>query len=501
MQSRMQIPDQASFARPHKRDPYAELTSRELAARSLIDFTTYTYSKYKVDHAHILIADTLQAAMEDKLPEGKRKLMIFAPPQMGKSEIVSVRFPAFWMAKRPTDPIILTSYTGDLAESKASDARRIVESQLYQNVFPEGVAIDPLTKGRFDWRMEGRRGGILAAGILGSITGHPAALGIIDDPHKNWTEAQSKSRRDSVWAWYRGTFRTRIWENGVIALITTRWHTDDLAGRLIASQREEWHILRLPAIAETDEERLENNKKLMLDDMPDQQHDPLGRAPGEALTPQRFSISYLLKTKRDVGSLVWWAEYQGSPRPPEGLLIKRDQLIRTTESFTTADFSAIVRYWDRGGVEGGGARTAGVLAGRHRDGRIIYLNVKKGQWSSFKRNQNMKLTADNDKLAWGAKVIQWIEREPSWTGKETLRSTVAAMVGHTVKADPPVVDKITRGVPFMAQAEAGNIYYVPADWNEEWIDEITSVPNSAFMDQWDGTVGALNKLATGFWSR
>src|SRR5262249_15027559 len=139
-------------------------------------------------------------------------------------------------------------------------------------------------------------------------------------PLENWQESQSETVRNTVWEWYRTTFRTRIWEGGAIVLIQTRWHEDDLAGRLLAEQGSEWTVLRLPAVAETQEERDDNNERL---GQARGQPDPLGRKPGEPLCPGRFSTEALAQLRRDVGSMAWASQYQGVPRAAEGNRFKR----------------------------------------------------------------------------------------------------------------------------------------------------------------------------------
>jgi len=246
--------------------------------------------------------------------------MIFAPPQHGKSELASVRLPAFWLGHRPNEPVILASYGASLAENKSRQAREIVESAEYQELFP-GITTRRDSRAVNHWQLAApHRGSMLAVGVGGPITGHGAMLGIIDDPFENWEQAQSQTIRDKVWEWWRTTFRTRIWEGGAIVLIMTRWHEDDLAGRLLQEQADRWVVLRLPALAETQEERDENDRRLGL---PTGQPDPLGREPGEPLCPKRFSRSALEELRRDVGPVAWAAEYQGVPRAPEGNRFKR----------------------------------------------------------------------------------------------------------------------------------------------------------------------------------
>lgn len=235
--------------------------------------------------------------------------MIFAPPQHGKSELVSVRLPAFFLGKRPDDPVILASYSASLAEDKSRQVRQIVESPDFKTLFPNVITASD-SRAVDHWHLEGHRGGLLAAGIGGPVTGRGAVLGIIDDPVKNWEEACSETLRKTCWEWYRTTFRTRIWENGSIILIMTRWHQEDLAGRLLNEQGEKWTVLRFPAIAERQDERNRNDKRLGL---PIDQQDPLDRKGGEPLCPKRYSLPALESIRYDVGSIAWDFEYQGVP--------------------------------------------------------------------------------------------------------------------------------------------------------------------------------------------
>src|SRR5262249_2639319 len=155
-----------------------------------------------------------------------------APPQHGKSQLVSIHLPACWLGRRPDDPIIFSSYAASLAESKSRQARRIVESDEFARLFP-GITTSRESRAVNNWEISGHRGGMLAVGVGGPVTGHGGMLGIIDDPLENWEQAQSETIREKLWEWWRTTFRPRIWEGGSIVLVMTRWHEDDLAGRLL----------------------------------------------------------------------------------------------------------------------------------------------------------------------------------------------------------------------------------------------------------------------------
>lgn len=463
-----------------------ELLSRRKARVSLEAFTTHTYPRYTVEPAHALIAATL-----DKVASGEiTRLMIFAPPQHGKSELASVRLPALWLGRRPEDPIILASYAASLAENKSRQARQVVESETFSMLFP-GITTQRDSRAVNHWQLDGHRGGMLAAGVGGPITGHGAMLGIIDDPVENWEAAQSETLRDKIWDWYRTVLRTRIWEGGAIVVIMTRWHEDDLAGRLLTDQPGEWTILRLPALAETQTDRDQSNALLGL---VHGQADPIGRSPGEPLCPARFSGPALDKLRRDVGSMAWAGQYQGVPRAAEGNRFKRNW-------FPIVDFgpreATRVRYWDKAGSAGSGCFTAGVLLARTPDGFFFVENIVRGQWSAGERNAIMLATAQRDAERYNNAVDQWCEQEPGSGGMESAQATVTLLAGFPVFVDKVTGSKEVRAEPFAAQAEAGNVRLVRAPWNGAFLDEITAFPNGRYSDQVDGASGACNKTAQG----
>ena len=466
----------------------ARLLARRQARARLLHFTSFTYPQYVADPAHELIASTLDRVIAGNVG----RLMIFAPPQHGKSELTSVRLPALWLGRRPDDPVILTSYGADLAESKSRQVRDIVRSDEYKALFGDLAPVDVPVELRPDsravarWQLAHYRGSLLAVGVGGPVTGHGARLGIIDDPFENWEQAQSATYRDKVWDWYRGTFRTRIWEGGAIVLIMTRWHEDDLAGRLLRDQPAEWTVLRLPALAETQEERDYNDRRM---GVATGQPEPLERLPGEALAPRRYSAPALASIKRDVGSLVWAAEYQGAPTAAEGTLVKRAWLRIVPAA--PATLLGRIRYWDKAASTSKTAKfTAGVRLAYGADGLIYIENVVRGQWTTGERRQVMRQTAQLD----GRDVLIGVEQEPGSSGLDSVQDDIRLLMGFAVFADRPSGDKDTRMMPFVAQAEAGNVRLVAGDWNQDFIDELCAIPNGRYRDQSDATAGAFNRL-------
>lgn len=451
----------------------------------MLAFVQATFSSYRADPVHELIAAYLDRVVAGEL----HRLMIFAPPQHGKSQLVSVHLPAFWLGRRPDDPVIITSYGADLAESKSREARDLVTGYEFRQVFPE-VRLADDSRAVNEWMLaKPHRGKVVAAGVGGPVTGRGGLLGIIDDPHANWEQAQSLTMRNRIWDWYKGTFRTRIWEHGAIVIVLTRWHEDDLAGRLLSDQASEWTVLRLPALAETQEQRDAVAQRWGL---VGGQLDPLGREPNEPLAPSRFSRQALLSIQRDVGTLVWSAEYQGSPTQPEGTMFKRAWFkIVNSSPLREGDW---VRYWDKAATEDGGAYTCGVLMQRAINGKLYVVDLVRGQWSEFERETVIKQTAELDRDRYGLVNI-WTEQEPGSGGKDSALATIRNLTGFAARADRPTGDKAVRANPLAAQAEAGNVHLVRAYWNSSYLDELAAFPNSKYKDQVDASSGALSKLA------
>jgi len=474
----------------------AEMLLRRRARETLIDFTSFTFPGYLADPVHHLIADTLDQVVAGHI----RRLLINIPPQFGKSELASVRLPAYWLGKRPNDPVVIASYAADLAELKSGEARGIVENEDYQAVFGDRRTKDlPPVKTRRDSRAVNQwglaypyRGRVRAIGIGGGLSGFPAKLAIVDDPHKDWKEAQSLTVRDAVWGWYKSVLRTRMGEGGAIIVIQTRWHEDDLTGRLLKYFPDMWTLLRLPAKAETQKVRDDNNEYL---GQPRGLSDPLGRQPGETLSPSRYSQAAVDEMEIEVGSVVWASLYQGVPRALEGGRFKREWFTRIQRA-KAVDVIARVRYWDKAGTAGGGAYTAGVLIAKGRDGKFYIEDVVRGQWSAREREEIMKQTAQFDAQEHGSNwsVDIWHEQEPGAGGKESAEATNVNLAGFNVYKDLPVGNKDARLEPFAAQAEAGNIILIEGAWNRDYVEELVAIPNGAYRDQSDATSGAFNKL-------
>jgi hypothetical protein len=281
----------------------AELARRELARRRLLDFVLFNFPDYKVNWHHKVLIEKLEAVERGEC----KRLIVTMPPRHGKSEIVSVQFPSFLIGRNKNRNIIEASYSGDLATDFGRQVRNIIAGESYKHLFPDvQLAEDSQAKGK--WNTNGR-GAYNAVGVGGATTGKGADFLIIDDYCKNRQDAESEVVRQSTWEWYTSTARTRLSPQGAIIIVATRWHDDDLIGRVLKSGGE-WDIIHLPAVANDDE--------------------PF-RKRGEALWADHFSLDVLDEIKRDIGSYDWSSLYQGSPLDSESQEFRRDFFKYRTE--------------------------------------------------------------------------------------------------------------------------------------------------------------------------
>lgn len=393
------------------------------------------------------------------------RLMIFEPPRHGKSEMVTIHYPAYRMERDPTLRVITGSYNETLAARFSRRTRRIAGARL---------ALSAERTAAVDWETE-RGGGLRAVGVGGGITGHGGQLILVDDPIKNREEANSATYRERVWDWWRDDLYTRLEPGGAIILIMTRWHQDDLAGRILASEdAPNWTVVRLPALAE--------------------EGDSLGREVGAPLCPQRYDAAALERIRLVLGEHSFAALYQQRPLPAEGGLFKAAWFAQRLTEAEVGPLEALVRYWDKAASAGQGDYTVGVLMGRSAEGRYVVLDVVRGRWETFERERVIVSTAARDRERWGEVAI-WLEQEPGSGGADSARATIRALSGHVVRAETATGQKTARAEPLAAQAGAGNVLVVRAAWNAAWIDELCIFPHGEHDDQVDASSGAFNKLA------
>ena len=274
--------------------------NRRIAKKSLTKFIEYIdYGVIPAKH-HALIIDKLEKVESGEI----KRLMLFLPPGSAKSTYASILFPAWYLGRNEGKSIIGASHTSELAERFGRRVRNIVSQQEYSNVFNSTISADSAAAGRWETTSQSE---YYAVGVGGSVTGRRADLGIIDDPVKSREDADSELNRNRVWEWYKADFYTRLKPNASVIVIMTRWHEDDLAGRLLQDAKEggeQWEVLSLSMEAE--------------------EGDPLEREEGELLWPEWFTDEMVIQAKRDARN--WLALYQQKPRPDTGGEFKKEWL-------------------------------------------------------------------------------------------------------------------------------------------------------------------------------
>jgi len=224
------------------RDPDAFIDERD--RRRLLAFTRRMFPKYREAPHHALIAEYLEAVARDDLD----RLVAILPPRFGKSTLCSEHFPAWLIGNRPDSRVIGCSHTAQLAYHFSHRVRGLVENPLWP--FPD-VRIAKDEGAKSVWGIDGRRGGYVAAGVGGAITGFGANVLLVDDAVKSAAEADSETLRDNAWEWFTGTALTRLEPHGSVVVVGTRWHEADLIGRVLnGTDSARWTVLHVPALSD-----------------------------------------------------------------------------------------------------------------------------------------------------------------------------------------------------------------------------------------------------------
>jgi predicted phage terminase large subunit-like protein len=434
-------------------------TSYRLCRDTLTAFTGYTFRGYQ-QAGHLVNLDMVLEAVE----RGELKRVIIAmPPRHGKSEKVSVRFPAWFLGRNPDKRVVISSYAADLAVRFSRQVRTLVQSERYAALFPD-VKLAQDSRSAEQWDIAGRRGGLKAVGVGGPLTGHGANVLVIDDPLKNREEANSALIRQNVWDWYTSTAYTRLEDGGAVVVCMTRWHEDDLVGRLLEAQQEpqadQWHVVHMPAIDET----------------------------GAALWPSKYDITALESIRANIGEYDWNALYQGRPTPREGSFFKVAQV--GIVDVAPAGLRAC-RGWDLAATEGAGDYTVGPkLEGPDAEGFWYWTDMTYGRWDASTVRQTIRQTAEID----GRGVIIRLPQDPGQAGKDQARQLITMLSGFSVRSMPVSGSKEVRAAGFASQVNAGNVKMVKAPWNRFALDCLRSFPLGAVDDPIDAVSDAFNEL-------
>ena len=451
-------------------DLLAELARRELARRYYSEYLAYAYGDSWIrTRLSSFLARKIQSFIESDTGHAYDILIIECPPQHGKSMTVSESLPSWYLGRHPTENIILASYDSDFAERFCRKNKEKIKS-CGRNLF--GIEIGAIDRaGEFE--LGNGKGRMISRGIMSGITGNPANLIIIDDPVKNQQEADSTAYRNRVWSEWQAALKSRLAAKGKVVVIMTPWTDDDLAARIIRSEKNV-QLIRLPVEAE--------------------ENDPLGRDVGESLCPELgkddqwltdFKVSYISDPQG--GQRAWTALYQCSPRQEDGNLVQRSwwkyydpeeqipfgtEIISVDASFKGDDSSDYVsiQVWGK----------------RAQDYYLRYCLNKhlnfpdtveaiKTIYRLFPRARTVLI----EEAANGPAIIQTLQRE------------------MFIIPVTPLGGKISRVNAISPAIESGHVFLpdpAKAPWVSDYVDQWTAFPNSKYDDMVDATSQALARM-------
>lgn len=489
-----------------------ELARRELARRSLLQYIVQFNPGYLAGWVHEDICRRLERFLDDVLVGKGPRLMLFMPPRHGKSKIATEEFPSWILGKHPELEVIACSYGVTLPLDFSRKARTRVREEKYQKIF-EGTQVDPEHQNVEGWTTtEG--GGYRPAGVGGGITGKGADILIVDDPFKNHEEADSETVRQGVWDWWGSAAYTRLSPKSGALIIQTRWHDDDLSGRLLEQTRgalkeieeicdamrvegataeaietyraeeletvDQWEIISYPAIAEHDEYLTEDHK--VIDFAAAKAR--LLRKKGEALHPARYPLARLRKIKRALQPRHWSALYQQNPVPDEGsfftkgmihyspppdwrelpIVIAGDLAIgKKQENDWTVLGAACIDYEDRLHL---------LAVHRKRMGTFEIVEAILDMYERYKSTtQSVVIGIERGQL----QLAIWDQLE-----KRMRERKLYPAFDHELK---PLTDKLVRARPLQGQMEQSRVCFPPGQpWAEQVIHELLRFPGGVFDD-------------------
>ncbi len=407
---------------------------------------------------HLKIIEALEQV---SLGETQR-LMLLLPPGSAKSTYASRLFPAWWLARHPHTAVIAASHTARLAEHFGRGVRGLMQEHPAR--LGVGIRSDARAAGRF---VTDSGGEYFAVGVHGAVTGRRADLALIDDPVRSFTDAESRSAREHLWEWFRTELITRLKPHGRVVLVMTRWHCDDLAGRLI--ERGGWATLRLPALAEAG--------------------DLLGRAPGEALWPEWEDKDALAEKRGALGERHFSALFQQMPLAAGGQIFD----VRKLALVDSVPDGSAVRGWDLAStIDGSGDPdwTAGVKLVRAPSGGLFVDDVVRLRGIPGEVARLIRTVAEAD----GVGVVVGLPQDPGQAGKSQVMFLAQMLEGYRVVATPETGSKSARSGPIAAQIGNGVVCLRRASWNATFLDELASFPNGNKDDQVDALTRAYSLL-------
>ena len=429
-----------------------ELLKRRHARRSLPSFIEYLCFGYQFAAHHSFLMAELEAVERGDTP----RLMVLMPPGSAKSTYASILFPPWFMGRNPQHAVLGVSNTTDLAERFSRRVRNIVALREFSNVFSgNGVSQDSAAAGNWETILGGE---FFAAGMGSAIAGRRADLGLIDDPIKTRQEADSDRIRQTQWDWYINDFLTRLKPGARQILIQTRWHEDDLGGRILEREASKWKVVKLPMLAVA--------------------NDPLGRAHGERLWPEWFTQEMIDTARMD--TRAWNALYQQDPVPDDGEYFKKENF---SEYDKAPENLRVYGASDYAVTEGAGDFTEHGVFGTDVSGNLYVLDWWRGQASS-----DVWIERQCDLIKRHAPLVWFGESGPIRRAIEPFlnRRMVERSALCRVEWMASIADKVIRARSIAALAAVkGIIWPKHAPWKPDVVRQLLQFPAGKYDDAVD----------------
>ena len=492
---------------PKMRVVMAHLASRVLARRSLLQFTKLTHPSYSAGWVHDDICRRLQRFSQQVRDKKSPRLMLLMPPRHGKSELASIRFPAWHLGHAPEHEIINVGYNLDLPMKFSRKVREILRDPIYRAMFPATI-LDPESSGAEAWNTT-MGGGFQAAGVGGGITGKGAHILLVDDPIKNMQEADSAVIRDTLWDWYLSTAYTRLAPGGGVLIIETWWNDDDLAGRILQQMKsdpdaDQFEVVKYPALAEfyefrhpesLDIVRLPHVEKAPPPEAPEGYE--LLRAPGDALHADRYDAAALKRIKANQAPRIWSALYQQNPIPDEGLYFKKTYF-RTTPYVIEKYGRNIYTAWDFAiGQKQTNDWTVGVTIIQDFDDSLHVVEVNRFKGDSFSIVEAILDTAER----WGkeptAPYLLGFEDGQIWKSISPLllKRMQERRLYPSYEILRPLTDKLARARALQGRMQQGRVFFPEkAAWRAETEFELLRFPGGVHDDVVDAMAWCVNLI-------
>jgi predicted phage terminase large subunit-like protein len=434
-----------------------------------------------IDNWHIpYLCGVLQTAAERVFLRKVKKgdIVVNIPPGTTKSTICSVMFPPWVWTRMPQAQFITASYTDSVGLDLALKSRDLIWSEKYRACYPEIILRqDQHVKSYFKNTLGGSR---YTVGVGGQVQGMHGHFLMVDDPIDPERSASEADLR-TVNRWMTRTLPTRKVATykriAPIILIMQRLHQDDPTQTLLDMGGDSVQHICLPGEITDDVKPVELRKHYK---------DGL-------LDPVKMPRAYLEELWKQLGEYGYAGQVLQRPIPEGGMMFKTGKIV-LMQLPGNIQWVKIVRYWDKAGTAGGGAKTAGVKMGKDTDGKYWVLDVTKGQWGVDERERRIREMAEMD----GKGVKIRVEQEPGSGGKDSALWTVRNLAGFSVSVDKvgqSTGNKEVRAEPYASQVNIGNVCIVPGEWNKEYLDELRHFPNSKYKDQVDASSGAFNDLS------